>query len=259
MKSYWALRIGAAGVFIGHGAFGFITKAGWLPYFAVVGIPESWAWKIMPMVGAVDVLAGMAILFAPMRLPLIYMSVWALWTAMLRPLAGESVFEMVERAGNYGVPFALLLWVGLPRTWRDLVTNLPASAKSVASELTVTRVLQWTTVLLLAGHGALGLAGKAMLTKQYALIGLPEMTTPLVGWFEIALAAAVAIRPRATLLVFVVMWKLGSESLFPISGTPIWEFVERFGSYMAPLALAAMLMPHQREAGAPAMAASRGP
>src|SRR6185295_11009795 len=85
MKSYWALRVGTAGVFIGHGAFGFITKAAWLPYFAVVGIPESWAWKIMPMVGAVDVLAGMAILFAPMRLPLIYMSVWALWTAMLRP------------------------------------------------------------------------------------------------------------------------------------------------------------------------------
>ena len=39
--AYWALRIGAAACFIGHGAFGFITKAAWLPYFGVIGIPES--------------------------------------------------------------------------------------------------------------------------------------------------------------------------------------------------------------------------
>src|SRR5215510_12479578 len=115
-QAYWLLRVGAAMCFIGHGAFGFITKAAWLPYFAVVGIPEAWAWKLMPLVGAVDVLAGMAILYRPMRLPLIYMSAWALWTALLRPLAGESVWEAVERAGNYGVPLALLLWFGIPRS-----------------------------------------------------------------------------------------------------------------------------------------------
>ncbi|MEP7347422.1 MAG: hypothetical protein ABI877_19275, partial [Gemmatimonadaceae bacterium] len=83
--AYWILRIGAASCFIGHGAFGLITKAAWLPYFAVVGIPESWAWRLMPVVGAVDVLAGMAVLFAPRGLPLVYMTVWALWTALLRP------------------------------------------------------------------------------------------------------------------------------------------------------------------------------
>ena len=37
----WCLRIGAAACFIGHGAFGIITKAAWLPYFAVVGIPAG--------------------------------------------------------------------------------------------------------------------------------------------------------------------------------------------------------------------------
>ena len=34
----WVLRIGAAGCFIGHGAFGVIGKEAWLPYFAVAGI-----------------------------------------------------------------------------------------------------------------------------------------------------------------------------------------------------------------------------
>jgi hypothetical protein len=238
---YWALRLGAACCFIGHGAFGFITKAAWLPYFAVVGIPEAWAWKLMPLVGAVDVLAGMAILFRPARLPLMYMSAWAVWTALLRPLSGESVFEAVERAGNYGVPLALLLWVGLPGSMRGLVVALPADAPTVASENTIARVLQWTTVLLLLGHGALGVLGKPGLAAHYTNVGLPMATTPMVGWFEIALAAVVAIRPSATLLAFVAVWKLGTESLFLVSGAPIWEFVERAGNYAAPIGLAAML------------------
>jgi hypothetical protein len=241
--------VGASLCFIGHGAFGFITKAAWLPYFAVVGIPERWAWTIMPMVGAVDVLAGMAVLFAPTRLPLTYMAVWALWTALLRPLAGESVFEAMERAGNYGVPFAFLLLSGLPHSWRELIGDTPARATSVTPYLTLSRVLQWTTVLLLAGHGALGaIVGKPMLVSHYAAIGLPAMTVPMVGWFEIALALAVAIRPTVTLLVFVLVWKLATESLFLASGAPIWELVERAGSYAAPAALAAMLFLARREA-----------
>ena len=60
LAAYWVLRVGAALCFIGHGAFGFITKAAWLPYFGVVGIPESSAYTLMPLVGAVDVMAGMA-------------------------------------------------------------------------------------------------------------------------------------------------------------------------------------------------------
>jgi len=99
-------------------------------------------------------------------------------------------------------------------------------------------VLKWTIVLLLAGHGALGaITNKAMLTGHYALLGLPAETTAMVGWFEIALAVAVAIRPAAGLLVFICAWKLATESLFIVAGAPPWEFIERAGSYAAPLAL----------------------
>ena len=62
----------------------------------------------------------------------------------------------------------------------------------------------------------------------------------MVGWFEIALALGVAVRPMAGLLVFVAAWKLATESLFVVAGAPIWELVERAGSVAAPLALAAM-------------------
>ncbi len=240
--AYWTLRVGAALCFIGHGAFGFITKDAWLPYFAVAGIPESWAWQLMPIVGAVDVIAGMAVLFAPRGLPLVYMAVWAVWTALLRPLAGESFFETVERAGNYGVPFALLILAGFPRSIRDLFEPMmsPLTDDRVLERVAV--VLKWSTVLLLFGHGALGaFTGKGMLDQHYASIGLQPGTTALVGWFEIAIAVAIAVRPFVGLLIFVAVWKFATESLFIVAGAPMWELVERAGSIAAPLALGALI------------------
>lgn len=232
--AYWTLRLGAALCFIGHGAFGFITKQSWLAYFGVVGIPEGLAWQMMPWIGALDVTVGMAVLFAPRRFPLAYMAVWALWTALLRPLSGESFFETLERAGNYGVPLALLLM-------------------SFGRDAAVRRTLHVTTVLLLVGHGALQLLGKPVFATHYATLGLGSALVAPVGWFEIALAAAIAARPLTPLLLFACVWKLATEFLWVSSGAPVWEFVERAGSYAAPLALA--LLQRRGSAAEPTTAA----
>jgi hypothetical protein len=160
---------------------------------------------------------------------------------MLRPLAGESVFETLERAGNYGVPLAFALLTAMPRPWRGLLAPLGAPSDAARDHARAATVLRWTTALLLVGHGGLGVIGKPMLTAHYAAIALPAATTVIVGWSEIALAVLVLARPSVTVLVFVATWKLASESLFVVSGAPVWEFVERAGSYAAPLALAALL------------------
>ena len=242
LTGYWALRVGAALCFIGHGAFGLIGKSSWLPYFAALGIPESWAWRLMPLVGAVDVSVGMAVLFAPRGLPLGYMVVWAAMTALLRPLAGESGFEALERAGNYGVPLAFFCLTTIRQSWKGMTKLLTAPAPDQGALALTTSVLKWTTVLLLFGHGALGaVSGKAMLTGHYASIGLPAETTAIVGWLEIGLASVIAVRPSVSLLLVIVVWKLATESLFIVSGSPMWEFVERAGSFAGPLALAALL------------------
>jgi len=249
--AYWALRIGSAMCFIGHGAFGFITKAAWLPYFGVVGIPEPLAWKLMPLIGAVDVTAGMAVLFAPRAVPLIYMSVWAFWTALLRPMSGESVFETFERAGNYGVPLAMLLMTALPLSFRSIRERLDGPIVNPRTAALATRALTWTTALLLFGHGALGaLTHKALLATHYAAIGLPTGAEQIVGWFEMMLAVVVLLRPTVGLLVFVAVWKIATESLFVVAGAPVWELVERGGSYVAPLALAALLRERKDGLGA---------
>lgn len=116
---FWLLRIACGLEFIGHGAFGVITKAAWVPYFGVVGIPDRWAWRLMPAVGSFDIFVGLLVLLKPVRLALLYMAVWGLWTALLRPLSGEPVWELIERAPNYLIPFSLLYLRGLPRTWDE--------------------------------------------------------------------------------------------------------------------------------------------
>ena len=101
--------------FVGHGAFGVITKEAWVPYFAVVGIGRDTAFALMPFIGTVDIAMGVLALVRPTPAVFVWMTVWALWTAFLRPLSGEPLWEALERAGNYVVPAMLVLWGGWPR------------------------------------------------------------------------------------------------------------------------------------------------
>ena len=242
------LRIGVAGCFIGHGAFGIITKAAWVPYFAVGGIGEPLAWKLMPVVGTMDIAMGLLVLLWPCRALYIWAALWATWTALLRPLAGEPFWEAIERAGNYGVPFALLAVVGPAGPW---FTRLPFrwAPLEPAKRQLLAWVLRIVTAMLLAGHGGLGLfAHKAGLARHYAALGVsqPASLVPAVGAFEFFLAALVLLRPRPGLFVGICAWKFATESLFFLSGAPapVFEVIERFGSYTAPLALALLFAHH---------------
>jgi hypothetical protein len=59
------------------------------------------------------------------------------------------------------------------------------------------------------------------------------------------LAVAALVQPSVILLVSICIWKLATESLFVVARAPIWEVIERFGSYAAPIALACLLLGHE--------------
>jgi hypothetical protein len=66
-KLHWLFRLALLCEFVGHGAFGVLTKPVWVPYFGLFSIPEAWAWKLMPIVGSADIALGMLAFVAPMR------------------------------------------------------------------------------------------------------------------------------------------------------------------------------------------------
>jgi hypothetical protein len=246
-KLHWLLRLGVIGCFIGHGAYGFITKEAWVPYFGVVGIDRAWAYRLMPWIGAMDVSLGLTMAVVPLPIVLLHLALWGTWTAALRPLSGDSVWELVERAGNYGVPLAFLVLAGVPRCRRGWFAPVWLSAMP---PLTVDRaramhgILRLTTCLLLLGHGALGaLNSKPALITHYASIGLDDLAvggltlTRMVGSLEIVLAVAVLVAPFPNMLIGIGVWKMATETLFMTSGSLPFEWIERAGSYMAPLAL----------------------
>ncbi|MEB3213198.1 MAG: hypothetical protein VKL39_17740 [Leptolyngbyaceae bacterium] len=246
-KIWWLLRIGVCMEFIGHGAFGVITKEGWLPYFAVWGIPEGPAWKLMPIVGTMDIVLGILALFTPRKGFFLFMAAWGLMTAFLRPLAGEPVSELFERSYNYCVPFAaflLILWDAKSHGWFHRVKNIPTLTKKHWSA--IRWLLQIAIAVYLIGHGAFGafdakagLAGHYDATGISALFGSTQAALTTIGWFEILLGVAVLFAPIAPLLFFIFAWKVVTESLFIFSGA-FWggfEFIERGASMVAPLAL----------------------
>lgn len=117
-KAKWVLKIAVAGEFIGHGVFALQQKQGWIKYFEAVGISSDSAMTLMPIIGIMDVAFAILVLVRPVPIALLWMSLWGFWTALLRPIAGEPIWDFVERWTNWGTPLALLLLIGWPKSLR---------------------------------------------------------------------------------------------------------------------------------------------
>jgi hypothetical protein len=244
-RLHWLFRLALCSEFVGHGAFGVMTKQAWVPYFTLFGFPEAWAWHLMPVVGTIDITLGVLVLLAPTRAALLYMGCWGLFTASLRPLAGEGGWEFLERAYNFGVPWLMLWmhgWETPARAWFAVLTEIPRV--TVARAQTAQWALRGIMASMLIGHGAFGLVmGKANLLGFYEAAGLGVFGVPLptlsaaIGGFEMGLGGLCLVATRPAFFLFVCAWKLGTEGLYvPAQAYGAWwEVVERGSSYAAPL------------------------
>jgi hypothetical protein len=110
-------------------------------------------------------------------------------------------------------------------------------------------VLEWllrvATAGAFIGHGAYGaVLQKAGWYPFLAQFGIDEAVArayalPVwLGGLEIALGLWALIRPTGVLLAGLVAMKILTEFVwYPMVGHPVWEFVERWANYAAPLAL----------------------
>ncbi len=238
-KIYSTLRFAAAMCFIGHGAFGIITKQIWCNYFGVFGIGRDAAYRLMPYLGSADILLGISILIYPTRIVLWWLVIWGMITAFLRPMSGEPFAEFIERAGNYGAPLALLI-LSVPKgqLFKKLFSTVQAPEHIDDDAIArVTKLLRVVVFLLLAGHGWLNLMEKKGIMGQYTSLGFsnPALVAHIVGAFEVAAAFSLLIRPLRPVIFALFIWKMGTELFYP--HWELFEWVERGGSYGALLAL----------------------
>jgi hypothetical protein len=106
-------------------------------------------------------------------------------------------------------------------------------------------LLRLATAGAFIGHGAYG----AVMAKPgwypfLAQLGFDRAAVDAhalllgAGGFEMLLGLLALVWPIRALLLFMFVWKLGSELVwYPLVGLPAWEFVERWSNYTAPLAL----------------------
>ncbi|KKR79493.1 MAG: hypothetical protein UU24_C0007G0020 [Candidatus Nomurabacteria bacterium GW2011_GWA2_40_9] len=104
----WVLRVAVAGEFIGHGALALGGKADWVGWVQQLsGFNQPVALNIILIVGVVDIILALIVLIHPVRPVLLWMAFWGFFTAILRPIVGQSIWDFVERFANWGAPLAL--------------------------------------------------------------------------------------------------------------------------------------------------------
>jgi len=109
-----------------------------------------------------------------------------------------------------------------------------------------TKFIMWILRIAVAGeflgHGIFALQGKQDWIGWFAKFGVSDPGTAtqllfILGIIDIALAILVLIKPIRVALLWMVLWGFWTALLRPIVGMPVWDFVERWTNWGAPLAL----------------------
>ncbi len=104
----WVLRVGVAGEFVGHGLLAIGGKKDWVGWISqMIHVAAPTATTLLLLIGISDLVVAAIVLFRPIRPVLLWATFWGFWTALVRPLVGQSVLDFVERSANWAAPLAL--------------------------------------------------------------------------------------------------------------------------------------------------------
>ncbi|MFA4845479.1 MAG: hypothetical protein WC654_02890 [Patescibacteria group bacterium] len=120
----YSLRIAVFGEFFGHGVFALQGKESWIGWIQqITNVDTATATTILTGVGVLDIVVAILVLCwknVP-RAVLLWAAIWGFWTALIRPIVGEPIWDFVERWANWGAPLALLLLRGWPKSAKDWI------------------------------------------------------------------------------------------------------------------------------------------
>ena len=112
------------------------------------------------------------------------------------------------------------------------------------------KIIQWVLRIAVAGefmgHAMFALQGKKDWIGWFAKFGVADTGTAtqllfFIGLVDIALAILILIKPVRAALLWMVFWGFWTALIRPIVGMPVWDFVERWANWGAPLALLLLL------------------
>lgn len=112
------------------------------------------------------------------------------------------------------------------------------------------KLAEWILRIAVAGefigHGVFGLQGKKDWVGWFFNFGVSDAGTAtqmlfIVGVVDIAAAVLILVKPVRIVLLWMVFWGFWTALLRPLVGMPVWDFVERWANWGAPLALLLLL------------------
>ena len=92
------------------------------------------------------------------------------------------------------------------------------------------------------GHGMFALQQKEGWVKYITAVGISAENAislmPLVGAADLLLAAIVLFYPIRAVILWMAIWGMWTAMIrWPVGPDPIWDFIERWANWGAPLAL----------------------
>lgn len=112
------------------------------------------------------------------------------------------------------------------------------------SEMTlkkITWILRIGIAFTFIGHGMFAIGGKPNWLPYLETVGFPqylaERLIVYIGYLDVVVALFILLKPYRGIVIWAFIWTLSTALIRPISGEPIWDFVERGANWAAPLAL----------------------
>lgn len=112
------------------------------------------------------------------------------------------------------------------------------------------KLIEWVLRIAVAGefigHGVFALQGKKDWIAWFAKFGVSDagLAAQLlfaIGLMDLVVALIVLVKPIRIALLWAVVWGFWTALLRPLVGMPIWDFIERWANWGAPLALLFMV------------------
>ena len=109
------------------------------------------------------------------------------------------------------------------------------------NDLWIEYLLRLGVAFIFAGHGVFALQVHPQWILYLNTVGFSHeqasMIMPFIGGLDILVALHVLLFPKEYILIWAVLWTFSTATIRPLSGEPIWAFIERGGNWVTPLVL----------------------